>query len=170
LEAIGLIAGPDTYNDQEQYVFMADLSVVLSDSLNLRAAYSARNREVESVDPIRNNNSYFFNNIRTLNYQERDEGSEGWKLDALYRYGGESFRGSFVAGYEAQSITKDTLFRSSQDEHGIREDPKKGHIFVQLFSYKPYLSRVMFSCNCSLTNPISLSLDKVCRERQKQPS
>ena len=115
LEAIGLIAGPDTYNDQDQYVFMADLSVVLSDSLNLRAAYSARNREVESVDPIRNNNSYFFNNIRTLNYQERDEGSEGWKLDALYRYGGESFRGSFVAGYEAQSITKDTLQNQKRD-------------------------------------------------------
>jgi len=109
LEAIGLIAGPDTYNDQEQYVFMGDLSVVLTDSLNLRAAYSNRNRDVESVDPIRNNNSYYFNNIRTLNYQERDEGSEGWKLDALYRYSFEKFRGSLVAGYEAQSITKNTL-------------------------------------------------------------
>jgi len=109
LDAIGLIAGPDTYNDQAQYVLMGDLSVVLTESLNLRASYSTRNRDVESVDPIRNNNSYFFNNIRTLNYQERDEGSEGWKLDVLYRYGFESFRGSLVAGYEAQSITKKTL-------------------------------------------------------------
>ena len=34
-----------------------------------------------------------------------------------------------------------SLFRRSQDEHDIREDPKKGHVFVQLFSHKPYLSR-----------------------------
>lgn len=115
LNAIGLIAGPDTYNDQEQGVFMADLSVVLSDSLNLRAAYSARDRSVESVDPIRNNNSYFFNNIRTLNYQERNEGAAGWKLDVLYRYGFDSFRGSLVAGYEAQSITKKTLQNQKRD-------------------------------------------------------
>lgn len=115
LDAIGLIAGPDTYNDQYQTIFMGDLTFILSDSINVRAAYSIRNRDVESVDPIRNNNSYYRNNIRTLNYQERDEGSEGWKLDALFRYSAGKARGSLVAGYEFQSITKNTLQNQKRD-------------------------------------------------------
>ncbi len=115
LNAIGLIAGPDTYNDQDQSIFMGDLTLVVSDSINIRAAYSKRNRDVESVDPIRNNNSYYSDNIRTLNYQERDEGAEGWKLDALFRYGINNIRGTLVTGYEFQSITKNTLQNQKRD-------------------------------------------------------